>query len=108
MNEQKITFREMREMVMCCSTAATTNAAHHIEVSADRWPDHVRLWDIEPGFVRTACASAAPTFGRPLEIAATSVTGLRGAQAAARSKRITLDQGRCRPRRAPFPYTDLV
>ena len=31
------------------------NCSHHIEVSADCWPDHVRLSDIEPGFVCTAC-----------------------------------------------------
>jgi hypothetical protein len=29
--------------------------SHHIEIIADRWPDHVRLSDIEPGFVCTAC-----------------------------------------------------
>jgi hypothetical protein len=27
----------------------------HVAVSADRWPDHVRLSDIEPDFVCTAC-----------------------------------------------------
>ena len=26
--------------------------SHHV---ADRWPDHVRLSDIEPGFTCTAC-----------------------------------------------------
>jgi hypothetical protein len=30
----------------------------HITVSADRWPDHVRLSDIEPDFVCTACGKA--------------------------------------------------
>ena len=29
--------------------------SHHVEISADRWPDDVRLSDIEPGFVCTAC-----------------------------------------------------
>jgi hypothetical protein len=29
--------------------------SHHIEISADRWPDHVRLSDIEPLFICTAC-----------------------------------------------------
>jgi hypothetical protein len=28
---------------------------HHITISADRWLDHVRLSDIEPDFVCTAC-----------------------------------------------------
>jgi hypothetical protein len=36
---------------MYWSIAAIT----HIEISADRWPDHVRLSDIEPDFVCTAC-----------------------------------------------------
>jgi hypothetical protein len=29
--------------------------SHSVEISADRWPDHVRLSDIEPDFVCTAC-----------------------------------------------------
>ena len=29
--------------------------SHHVEVSADGWADDVRLSDIEPGFVCTAC-----------------------------------------------------
>ena len=29
--------------------------SHHVEISADCWPDDVRLSDIEPGFVCTAC-----------------------------------------------------
>jgi hypothetical protein len=27
----------------------------HIAISADRWPNHVRLSEIESGFVCTAC-----------------------------------------------------
>jgi len=50
----KITFGEMREtgvhhvLIYCRDHACS----HHVEVSADRWPDHVRLSDIEPGLVR--------------------------------------------------------
>jgi hypothetical protein len=49
MNEQKITFREMREsgvhdvLVYC----RDHQCSHHIEVSADRWPGRVRLSDTE-------------------------------------------------------------
>jgi hypothetical protein len=39
----------------CCSIAAITRCSHHVEISADRWPDHMRLPDIEPRFVCTAC-----------------------------------------------------
>jgi hypothetical protein len=29
--------------------------SHHVEIGADRWGDDLRLSDIEPGFVCTAC-----------------------------------------------------
>ena len=54
---QKITFGELRKtgvhhvLVYC----RDHRCSHHIEVSADRWPDHVRLSDIEPGFTWTRC-----------------------------------------------------
>ena len=54
---QKITFGEMREtgvrhvLIYC----RDHKCSHHVEVSADRWPDHVRLSDIEPSFTCTAC-----------------------------------------------------
>jgi hypothetical protein len=54
---KKITFGEMRAhgvryvLVYCrdhkCSRSTT--------ISADRWPDHVRLSPIEPDFVCAAC-----------------------------------------------------
>jgi hypothetical protein len=53
---QKITFGELREsgvrtvLVYCRDHRCT----HHITISADRWPDHVRLSDIEPDFDCTA------------------------------------------------------
>jgi hypothetical protein len=55
--QQKITFGEMRAssvhhvLVYC----RDHKCSHHIEVSADRWPDHVRPSDIEPSFTCTAC-----------------------------------------------------
>jgi hypothetical protein len=55
--QQKITFGEMREsgidriLIYC----ADFRCSHSIQMSADRWPDHVRLSDIEPHFVCKAC-----------------------------------------------------
>jgi hypothetical protein len=52
---QKITFGEMRDsgvrdvLIYCRDHPCS----HH--VSADRWPDYVRLSDIEPSFTCTAC-----------------------------------------------------
>jgi hypothetical protein len=54
---QKITFGELREsgvrdvLIYC----RDYHCSHSTEISADRWPDHVRLSDIEPHFVCTAC-----------------------------------------------------
>jgi hypothetical protein len=33
--------------------------AHAVRISADRWPDHVRLSDLEPLFVCQACGQRA-------------------------------------------------
>ena len=55
--QQKITFGEMREsgidriLIYC----ANYKCSHSIQMSADRWPDHVRLSDIEPLFVCKPC-----------------------------------------------------
>lgn len=57
MRPQKITFGQMRGMgvrgvlVYC----ADYRCSHHIELDADRWPDEVRLSDLEPRFVCKAC-----------------------------------------------------
>jgi hypothetical protein len=54
---QKITFAEMRDagvrrLLIYCGDY---RCAHHVEISADRWPDHVRLSDLELLFVCQAC-----------------------------------------------------
>jgi hypothetical protein len=55
--QQKITFGEMRAggvsglLVYC----ADYRCSHSIALSADRWPDDVRLSDIEPRFTCQAC-----------------------------------------------------
>jgi hypothetical protein len=55
--DQKITFGEMREsgvfgVVVFCSDY---RCSHSTALPADRWPDHIRLSDIEPQFVCKAC-----------------------------------------------------
>jgi hypothetical protein len=65
---QKITFGDMRSMgvrgvlVYC----ADYRCSHSIALMADRWADEVRLSDIEPSFVCSACgkrgAEARPKF----------------------------------------------
>lgn len=62
---QKITFGELREsgvhhvLVYC----RDHRCSHHVEVNADRWPEHVRLSDIEPGFVCTRCGKRGADLG---------------------------------------------
>jgi hypothetical protein len=65
---QKIAFRELREMgvdavlVYCREPRCT----HSTTLDAAQWPDHVRLSDIEPSFVCSACgrrgAEVRPSF----------------------------------------------
>jgi len=54
---QKITFAEMRAagvcgVLVCCSDY---RCSHAMCLDADRWPDDIRLSDIEPRFVCAAC-----------------------------------------------------
>jgi hypothetical protein len=54
---QKITFGDMREsgvrgVLIYCSDY---RCSHHIAISADQWPDDVRLSDLEPKFICSAC-----------------------------------------------------
>jgi hypothetical protein len=67
--QQKITFGDMRasgvrDVLIYCRDH---RCSHHIAISADRWPDHVRLSDIEPDF-GTACgkrgAEVRPMFSQ--------------------------------------------
>jgi hypothetical protein len=57
MRQQKITLGEMRNsgvrgVLVYCSDC---RCSHHVAVLADQWPDDVRLSDIEPKFVCSAC-----------------------------------------------------
>ena len=61
MRPQQITFGEMRDemgvrgvLVYC----ADYRCSHSMALSADRWPDEVRLSDLEPRFVCRACGGA--------------------------------------------------
>ena len=54
---QKTTFGEMREsgvrdvLIYC----RNHRCSHSTTLSADQWPDNVRLSDVEPGFVCSVC-----------------------------------------------------
>jgi hypothetical protein len=55
--QKKITFAEMRDtgvrgLLIYCSDY---KCSHSLAISADRWPDDVRLSDIEPRFICKAC-----------------------------------------------------
>ena len=65
---QKITFGEMRQagvrgVLVYCSDF---RCSHSTPISGDRWPDDVRLSDLEPRFIREACgrrgADVRPNF----------------------------------------------
>jgi hypothetical protein len=69
MRPQKITFGEMRSsgvrgVVVYCSDY---RCSHSITMPADKWPDDIRLSDIEPRFVFKICgkrgADVRPHFG---------------------------------------------
>jgi hypothetical protein len=65
---QKITLGEIRQMgirglLVYCSDY---KCSHNIEISADQWPDHVRLSDLEPLFTFQACGLKAPKSGQIL------------------------------------------
>jgi hypothetical protein len=54
---QKITFAEMRSsgvrgVLVYCSDY---RCSHYIAINGNRWPDDLRLSDIEPRFVCSAC-----------------------------------------------------
>ena len=55
--QQKITFGDIREsgvrgVLIYCSDY---RCSHHIAITADQWGDDVRLSDIEPRFICSAC-----------------------------------------------------
>jgi hypothetical protein len=64
---QKITLREMRadngprRLLVYCGD---DKCAHSVIISAERWPDHVRLSDLEPSSPVRVAATAAPTSAR--------------------------------------------
>ena len=62
---QKITLGEMREsgmrriLVYC----GEFRCSHHIDISADQWPDEVRLSDLNNGSSARPAAAVARTYG---------------------------------------------
>jgi hypothetical protein len=58
---QKITFADMRDMgvhglLIYCSDY---KCSHLVTMSGDRWPDDVRLSDLEPRFICSACGKGS-------------------------------------------------
>ena len=52
----KITFGEMRAMGLC-GVLVYCHCGHHVALDAERWPDNMRLSDLEPRFVCQGCGS---------------------------------------------------
>jgi hypothetical protein len=52
---QKITFAEMRSSGVRGLLIYCSECSHYIAISGDRWSDDVRLSDLEPKFVCSAC-----------------------------------------------------
>jgi hypothetical protein len=66
---QKITLAEMRNagvrgLLICCSNY---KCSHSTAISADRWPDDVRLSDLEERFICQACGTQGADV-RPISI----------------------------------------
>jgi hypothetical protein len=70
----KITFAEMRSsgvrgVLIYCSDY---RCSHYIAIGGDRWPDDVRLSDLEPRFTCSACgkrgADVRPDFSWEQEV----------------------------------------
>ncbi|MBW5438744.1 hypothetical protein FXB41_29475 [Bradyrhizobium canariense] len=64
----KITFGELREMGIS-GVMVWCHCGHHVAVSADRWPDELRLSDLERRFICQVCGSRGadvrPDFAPP-------------------------------------------
>ena len=63
LTRQKITFAEMRTagargVLIYCSDY---KCSHSTAISADQWPDHVRLSDLDRGLPAKSVARGAPT-----------------------------------------------
>jgi hypothetical protein len=61
LTRQKITFGDMRSsgvrgLLIYC---ADYRCSHYIAISGDRWPDDIRLSDLEPRFICSACGERA-------------------------------------------------
>ena len=54
---QKITFADMRDMGMrgLLIESSDYKCSHLITMSGDQWPDEMRLSDLEPRFICSAC-----------------------------------------------------
>jgi len=67
-NPQKPSFGELRKSGVrdVLTSCRDHRCSHHIAISADRWPDDVRLSDIERDFVSPPAAIEVRKCGRSL------------------------------------------
>ena len=87
---QKITFGELRAsgvrnvLVYC----RDHHCSHHVEINADRWPDDVRLSDIEPLFTCKSWANAVRISGRAFQKRGWARVSVESAPASTRPIRV--------------------
>jgi hypothetical protein len=75
---QKITFAEMRAAGVSGVLVYCQNyqCSPWVTISGDRWPDHVRLSDIEPTFTCRACGKKGGDVRPDLATAPSSPSGM--------------------------------
>jgi hypothetical protein len=78
--QQKITFAEMRAagvrgLLVYCSDY---KCSHWTAISGDRWPDDMRLSDIEPRFICQACGQRGADVRPDFDWAKTITVGKHG------------------------------
>ncbi|MGY4622640.1 hypothetical protein [Bradyrhizobium sp. USDA 4486] len=83
----KITFGEMREMGLR-GVLVYCHCGHHVELSADRWLDEVRLSDVEPAVrlrpLWQPWRSGQAGFGKRQAAGIREIASVRGCREAAR------------------------
>jgi hypothetical protein len=98
---QKITLGEMRASGVrgLLIYSSDFRRSHGTAISGDRWPDHIRLSDVEPLFACQVCGSGAPMSGQ------ISTLGKRSHEKPAGLHRREMKSPTCRRQHAgPFVY----
>jgi hypothetical protein len=63
---KEVTLGSMRSQGVRGLPVRCSACAHSVSISADQWPDDLRLSNLEPHFFCQACATMGPTSGRTL------------------------------------------